>query len=261
MNNNQLQIIDEREVLGKQLRIYGDFENPLFLAKDIAEWIDYAKTGNGSYDVNKMLKTVDENEKLIRKIFASGQNREMWFVTEDGLYEVLMQSTKPIAKKFKKKVKEILKDIRKYGMYATDELLDNPDLIIKMATRLKEEKAKNKELEDKMKENKPKIIFADSVETSKNTILIGELAKIIKQNGVDIGQKRLFTWLRDNGFLIKREGTDYNMPTQKSMELELFEIKETAVTHSDGHISINKTPKVTGKGQVYFINKFLKDIA
>lgn len=261
MNNKQLQIIDEREVLGKQLRIYGDFENPLFLAKDIAEWIDYAKTGNGSYDVNKMLKTVDENEKLIRKIFASGQNREMWFVTEDGLYEVLMQSTKPIAKKFKKKVKEILKDVRKYGMYATDELLDNPDLIIKMATRLKEEKEKNKELEDKMKENKPKIIFADSVETSKNTILIGELAKIIKQNGVDIGQKRLFTWLRDNGFLIKREGTDYNMPTQKSMELELFEIKETAVTHSDGHISINKTPKVTGKGQVYFINKFLKDIA
>lgn len=261
MNNNQLQIIDEREVLGKQLRIYGDFENPLFLAKDIAEWIDYAKTGNGSYDVNKMLKTVDENEKLIRKIFASGQNREMWFVTEDGLYEVLMQSTKPIAKEFKKKVKEILKDVRKYGMYATDELLDNPDLIIKMATRLKEEKAKNKELEDKMKEDKPKVLFADSVETSKNTILIGELAKIIKQNGVDIGQKRLFTWLRDNGFLIKREGTDYNMPTQKSMELELFEIKETAVTHSDGHISINKTPKVTGKGQVYFINKFLKDIA
>ena len=261
MNNNQLQIIDEREVLGKQLRIYGDFENPLFLAKDIAEWIDYAKTGNGSYDVNKMLKTVDENEKLIRKIFASGQNREMWFVTENGLYEVLMQSTKPIAKEFKKKVKEILKDVRKYGMYATDELLDNPDLIIKMATRLKEEKAKNKELEDKMKENKPKVLFADSVETSKNTILIGELAKIIKQNGVDIGQKRLFTWLRDNGFLLKREGTDYNMPTQKSMELELFEIKETAVTHSDGHISINKTPKVTGKGQVYFVNKFLKDIA
>lgn len=261
MNNNQLQIIDEREVLGKQLRIYGDFENPLFLAKDVAEWIDYSKNSNGAYNISSMLKTVDDNEKLILKFLISGQNREMWFVTEDGLYEVLMQSTKPIAKEFKKKVKEILKDVRKYGMYATDELLDNPDLIIKMATRLKEEKAKNKELEDKMKENKPKIIFADSVETSKNTILIGELAKIIKQNGVDIGQKRLFTWLRDNGFLIKREGTDYNMPTQKSMELELFEIKETAVTHSDGHISINKTPKVTGKGQVYFINKFLKDIA
>ena len=253
MNNKQLQIIEEREVLGKQLRIYGDFENPLFKADEVAKWIEHS-------NVSKMLESVDDNEKIKLEVGTLTNGYSAWFLTEDGLYEVLMQSRKPIAKKFKKKVKEILKDVRKYGMYATDELLDNPDLIIKMATRLKEEKAKNKELEDKMKENKPKIIFADSVETSKNTILIGELAKIIKQNGVDIGQKRLFTWLRDNGFLIKREGTDYNMPTQKSMELELFEIKETAVTHSDGHISINKTPKVTGKGQVYFVNKFLKDI-
>lgn len=184
------------------------------------------------------------------------------YIPENVFYKLCMKADNEVARKFQDNVcDEILPSIRKYGMYATDELLDNPDLIIKMATRLKEEKAKNKELEDKMKENKPKVLFADSVETSKNTILIGELAKIIKQNGVDIGQRRLFTWLRDNGFLIKREGTDYNMPTQKSMELELFEIKETAVTHSDGHISINKTPKVTGKGQVYFINKFLKDIA
>ena len=184
------------------------------------------------------------------------------YIQENIFYKLCMKADNEVARKFQDRVcDEILPSIRKYGMYATDELLDNPDLIIKMATRLKEEKAKNKELEDKMKENKPKVLFADSVETSKNTILIGELAKIIKQNGVDIGQKRLFTWLRDNGFLIKREGTDYNMPTQKSMELKLFEIKETAVTHSDGHISINKTPKVTGKGQVYFVNKFLKDIA
>lgn len=184
------------------------------------------------------------------------------YIPENVFYKLCMKADNEVARKFQDNVcDEILPSIRKYGMYATDELLDNPDLIIKMATRLKEEKEKNKELEDKMKENKPKVLFADSVETSKNTILIGELAKIIKQNGVDIGQKRLFTWLRDNGFLIKREGTDYNMPTQKSMELELFEIKETAVTHSDGHISINKTPKVTGKGQVYFVNKFLKDIA
>ena len=182
------------------------------------------------------------------------------YIQENVFYKLCMKADNEVARKFQDRVcDEILPSIRKYGMYATDELLDNPDLIIKMATRLKEEKAKNKELEDKMKEDKPKVLFADSVETSKNTILIGELAKIIKQNGVDIGQKRLFTWLRDNGFLIKREGTDYNMPTQKSMELELFEIKETAVTHSDGHISISKTPKVTGKGQVYFINKFLKD--
>ena len=182
------------------------------------------------------------------------------YIQENVFYKLCMKADNEVARKFQDNVcDEILPSIRKYGMYATNELLDNPDLIIKMATRLKEEKAKNKELEDKMKEDKPKVLFADSVETSKNTILIGELAKIIKQNGVDIGQKRLFTWLRDNGFLIKREGTDYNMPTQKSMELELFEIKETAVTHSDGHISINKTVKVTGKGQQYFLNLFLKD--
>ena len=179
------------------------------------------------------------------------------FIPENVFYKLCMKANNEVARKFQDRVcDEILPSIRKYGMYATDELLDNPDLIIKMATRLKEEKAKNKELEDKMKEDKPKVLFADSVETSKNTILIGELAKIIKQNGVDIGQKRLFTWLRDNGFLIKRLGTDYNMPTQKSMELELFEIKETAVTHADGHTTVNKTPKVTGKGQIYFINKF-----
>ena len=251
---NELKIIDEREVLGKQLRIYGDFENPLFLAKDVAEWIEYDKE-----KIGQMLNTVDNDEKIISPIHYSGQVRNMWFVTEEGLYEVLMQSRKPIAKEFKKKVKEILKDVRKYGMYATDELLDNPDLIIKMATRLKEEKAKNKELEDKMKENKPKVLFADAVATSQSSILVGDLAKILKQNGIETGQKRLFSKLRDEGYLIKQNGMSYNMPTQKSMELELFEIKETAVTHSDGHISINKTVKVTGKGQQYFINLFLNE--
>jgi len=110
-------IIDERKVLGKEFRMYGTFDEPLFLAKDVAEWIDYSKTGNGAYDVSKMLKTVDEDEKLVRTIFVSGQNREMWFLTEDGLYEVLMQSRKPIARVFKKKVKEILKEVRKTGAY------------------------------------------------------------------------------------------------------------------------------------------------
>ena len=113
-----------------------------------------------------------------------------------------------------------------------------------------------KVLEEKIEEQKPKVIFAESVSASSTSILVGELAKLIKQNGHEIGQNRLFTWLRENNYLISRKGTDYNMPTQKSMELGLFEIKETSITHSDGHISVNKTPKVTGKGQVYFINKF-----
>lgn len=254
---NNLQVVEQREVLGKEFKIYGDFENPLFLAKDVAEWIEYSKTGKGAYDVSKMLNTVDDNEKLSGTIFVSGQNREMRFLTEDGLYEVLMQSRKPIAKEFKKEVKKILKTIRQNGMYVTEKLLDNPDLAIQAFTKLKEEREKRKALEIKIESDKPKVLFADAVETSKTTILIGDLAKIIKQNGVDMGQKRLFTWLRENGYLIKRKGADYNMPTQKSMEMKLFEIKETAITHSDGHISVSKTPKVTGKGQQYFINIFL----
>lgn len=125
------------------------------------------------------------------------------------------------------------------------------------ANKLLEAKDRHIErLESKVEQDKPKVIFAEAVTTSKTSILVGELAKILKQNGIQIGQNRLFQWLRDNGYLIKRKGTDYNMPTQKSMEMGLFEIKETSVTHSDGHITISKTPKVTGKGQVYFINKF-----
>lgn len=112
-------------------------------------------------------------------------------------------------------------------------------------------------LEAEREANRPKVLFADSVAASKTSILVGELAKLLKQNGVDIGQNRLFTWLREKGFLIRRKGTDFNMPTQKAMEMGLFEIKETSITHADGHTSVNKTPKVTGKGQQYFVNAFL----
>ena len=205
-----------------------------------------------------MVNMVDDNEKLKRILFVSGQNREMWLLTEDGLYEVQMQSRKPIAKAFKREVKQILKTIRLNGMYATDKLLDNPDLAIQAFTKLKEEREKRKALEVKIEEQKPAVIFAGAVTASKSSILIGELAKLIKQNGVDTGQNKLFAWLRENGYLIKRQGSDYNMPTQKAMELGLFEIKETVVTHADGHIEVSKTPKVTGKGQIYFINKFVK---
>lgn len=124
---------------------------------------------------------------------------------------------------------------------------------------LEEFKKQNTVLIAKVEEDKPKVIFADAVTASEKTILIGELAKIIKQNGVDMGERRFFDWLRNNGYLIKRKGTDYNAPTQKSMELELFTVKETAISHSDGHVTVNKTTKVTGKGQQYFINKFLKE--
>ncbi|MCD8872303.1 phage antirepressor KilAC domain-containing protein [Staphylococcus gallinarum] len=132
---------------------------------------------------------------------------------------------------------------------------NSPEMIMQRA--LKIANSTINQLETQIEKDKPKVIFADAVATTKTSILVGELAKIIKQNGVNIGQRRLFEWLRQNGFLIKRQGVDYNMPTQYSMERELFEIKETSITHSDGHTSISKTPKVTGKGQQYFINKFL----
>lgn len=153
------------------------------------------------------------------------------------------------------------KKVRQYFIQVEKDF-NSPEKIMARAlklaeTRLNVLKIENSEQKKVIEEQKPKVLFANSVETSKTSILIGELAKIIKQNGHDIGQKRLFEWLRVNGYLIKRKGTDYNMPTQRSMELGLFEIKETSVTHADGHISVNKTPKVTGKGQVYFVNKFI----
>lgn len=247
-----MKIIDEREILGKQFRIFGDFENPLFLAKDVAEWIEYDTSS-----INKMLNNVDETEKVRKNVPTPGGNQEMWFLTEDGLYEVLMLSRKQIAKEFKKQIKEILKTIRKNGMYVTERLLDNPDLAIRAFTKLKEEREKRKELEAKIEEQKPQVLFANTVKSSYTSILVGELAKILTQGGFKTGQNRLFDLLRKNGFLISRQGTDYNMPTQKSMELGLFEIKESTVNNPDGSIRISKTPKVTGKGQEYFINRFL----
>lgn len=247
-----MKIIDEREILGKQFRIFGDFENPLFLAKDVAEWIEYDASS-----INKMLNNVDETEKVRKNVPTPGGNQEMWFLTEDGLYEVLMLSRKQIAKEFKKQIKEILKTIRKNGMYVTERLLDNPDLAIQAFTKLKEEREKRKELEAKIEEQKPQVLFANTVKSSYTSILVGELAKILTQGGFKTGQNRLFDLLRKDGFLISRQGTDYNMPTQKSMELGLFEIKESTVNNPDGSIRISKTPKVTGKGQEYFINRFL----
>lgn len=254
--SNELQVINQQEVLGRDFKIYGTIENPLFLAKDVASWIEHT-------DLSRMVNLVDDDEKLKRTLYVSGQNREMWFLTEDGFYEVLMQSRKPIAKQFKKEVKKILKDIRKHGMYATETTIDNilndPDFGIRLLTELKEEKAKRKAVEEENKNNKPKVIFADAVATSQTSILVGELAKILKQNDIEIGEKRLFKWLRNNGYLIKRNGSDYNMPTQKSVDLGVIEIKERAINNPDGSVRVTKTPKVTGKGQQYFINKFLNN--
>ena len=134
---------------------------------------------------------------------------------------------------------------------------NSPEMVMKRALEIADAKVKALETENAVM--RPKAIFADAVSVSETSILVGELAKLLKQNGVEIGQNRLFAWMRQNGYLINRKGTDYNMPTQRSMDLQLFKIKETSIQHSDGHVTVNKTPKVTGKGQQYFINKFLSE--
>ena len=245
---NELTVINEQEVLGKQFRIYGTIEQPLFLAKDVAEWIEHS-------NITHMMNVIDEDEKLTYTICNAGQGREMWFLTEDGLYEVLMQSRKPIAKQFKKKVKEILKSIRKHGVYAVDEVLNNPDMLIAALTELKSEREKTKALQADYERMRPKEIFADAVSASDNSILIRDLAKIIKQNGVALGEKRFYKWLRENGYICKRDTS----PTQKAMELGLFEVVIRTIERGNGLPLESKTTKVTGKGQQYFINKFLRE--
>ncbi|MCK1231813.1 phage antirepressor KilAC domain-containing protein [Streptococcus uberis] len=223
-----------------------------FVGKDVADILGYQ---NGSRDINRH---VDEEDRLKYRFGTSGQDREMTIINESGLYSLILSSKLPQAKEFKRWVtSEVLPTIRKNGMFATDELLDNPDFAIATLQKLKEEREAKRQLEAQIEADKPKVIFADAVSASHTSILVGDLAKLISQNGYKIGANRLFSWLRENGYLISRKSSSWNMPTQKSMDLKLFEIKETNIQHADGHISINKTPKVTGKGQQYFINKFL----
>ena len=230
-------------------------KEPWFVGKDVAEVLGYADT------FGAIKKHVENEDKQNCQNDSFESNRGLTIINESGLYSLILSSKLPKAKEFKHWVtSEVLPAIRKHGGYLSpekiEEVLSDPDTIIKLATNLKEEQAKRREAEAALKEAKPKIIFADAVSASDQTILIGDLAKIIKQNGHDIGQKRLFQWLRDNGYLIKRQGSDYNSPTQRAMEMGLFRIKETAVTHADGHVTVSKTVKVTGRGQNYFVNKF-----
>ena len=248
---NELKIFENTEF--GQVRTVTIDNEPWFVGKDVADALGYS-------DTNKAvaMHVEEEDKKLNDKSSSSFGQRGATLINESGLYALIFGSRLESAKRFKHWVtSEVLPAIRKHGAYAVDELLNNPDMAIKAFTALKEERERNKLLQADNARMKPKEIFADAVATSKESILIGELAKLLKQHGYDTGEKRLFTYLRDNGYLIRRKGTDYNAPTQRSMEMGLFEVKETAVTHSDGHTTINKTTKVTGKGQQYFINKFL----
>lgn len=243
-----------------QVRVITKENETWFVGKDVAEILGYKDTADA------LKKHVDEADKELIKVgeipTLKISNFGAYIINESGLYSLVLSSKLPTAKKFKHWVtSEVLPQIRQTGGYIPTDDNDTDEDIMAKALLIAHKKIelKDKALaakERQLIEQQPKVIFADSVQASKTSILVGELAKIIKQNGHDIGGVRLFSWLREKGYLIKRKGTDYNMPTQKAMELGLFEIKETAISHSDGHISVNKTPKVTGKGQIYFVTKF-----
>ena len=230
---------------------------PYFVGKDVAEILGYKETA-------KAIRTkVDHDDKGVSVLDTPGGKQEIIVINESGVYSLVFGSKLPKAKEFKHWVtSEILPSIRRHGAYMTDDILaktiENPDFLINLLTEMKEEKQRRIVAEEKIKADRSKVLFAESVEVSKGSILVGDLAKLIKQNGYEIGQKRLFEWLRANGYLMK-SGNSYNMPTQYSMELGLFEVKEHVINNPDGSVRVTRTPKVTGKGQRYFINKFLGD--
>lgn len=245
MNEVQLFNFENHEV--RSLLINSE---PWFVGKDVAEILSYSNTRKALTD------HVDTEDKMdgvtIRD--SIGRNQKPVLINESGLYSLVLSSKLPSAKKFKRWVtSEVLPALRKTGQYQVKEL-SGQELMAKALIEAQNVlAAKDKQIE----QMKPKVVFADAVATSHTSILVGELAKILKQNGIDMGQKRLFAWLREKGYLIKRQGTDYNMPTQKAMDLGLFEIKEGSYVNGSGVNITTKTPKVTGKGQQYFINKFL----
>ena len=248
---NELQVFKNQEFGSVRTLVVND--EPWFVGKDVAEALGYKNTKDA------LAKHVDSEDKEILKsqnaTLENIPNRGVTVVNESGLYSLVLSSKLPSAKKFKRWVtSEVLPALRKTGQYQVKEL-SGQELMAKALIEAQSVlAAKDKVIE----EMKPKVVFADAVATSHTSILVGELAKILKQNGIDMGQKRLFAWLREKGYLIKRQGTDYNMPTQKAMELGLFEIKEGSYVNGSGVNITTKTPKITGKGQQYFINKFLQ---
>lgn len=259
---NQMQIF-ENPAFG-QVRTIAIEGEPWFSGLDVAKALGYSNTRDA---LSKHVDDEDKNTVAIRDGIKGNPN--MTIINESGLYSLVLSSKLPTAKQFKRWVtSEILPSIRKHGAYMTPETLQaallNPDTLIQLCQQLKAEQEKAQALtqtvaaqQAQLEQDKPKVIFADAVATSKQSILVGQLAKLLRQNKVEIGQNRLFAWMRENHYLCAAKGSMYNTPTQRAMDMGLFEIKETAITRADGHTTIERTPKVTGKGQQYFINLFL----
>lgn len=249
----QLQIFSNEEF--GEIRTVVINNEPVFCLSDICKALEMSNP-------TMVAQRLDEDERTKLDLGRQGETN---FITESGLYAVILRSDKPNAKKFRKWVtSEVLPSIRKNGGYiAGQETLSDDELLSKallVAQKKIDEKNQLIAIQDtRIQEMLPKERFADAVASSETSILIGDLAKILRQNGIKIGQKRLFVWLRENGYLIKRKGTDWNMPTQKSMERGLLEVKERTISNPDGSVRVTKTSKVTGKGQVYFVNLFMTE--
>lgn len=246
---NELQVFNN-EMFGN-VRVLLQGNEPWFVAKDVADTLGYQ---NGSRDVNRH---TDEEDRTKTMVFDGNQNKETILINESGLYSLVLFSKLPNAKQFRRWVtSDVLPSLRKYGTYSTDIPKTLPDALKAYANEI-ESHNKTKAL---LGEQKPKVLFADAVNASHTSILVGDLAKLLRQNGLDIGQNRLFEKLRQEGYLIKQKGESYNMPTQRSMDMKLFEVKESTFTNPDGSTHITKTSKVTGKGQIYFANRYLSEV-
>lgn len=253
--NKEIQIFNDDKF--GQLRTVVIDNEPWFVGKDVATALGYADA------FGALKKHVDNEDKQNCQNNSFESPRGMTVINESGLYSLVLSSKLPTAKKFKRWVTSVvLPTIRKHGAYATPDTLDkmiaSPEFGIKLLTALKEEQERNGKLTEELDAAQPSIVFAKAVSASDTSILVGGLAKLIKQNGIDIGQKRLFQWMRDKGYLIKA-GNDKNIPTQRSMEMGLFEVKEGSYVDGDGVNRTTRTTKVTGKGQIYFINKFMEN--
>ncbi|MEK4452859.1 MULTISPECIES: phage antirepressor KilAC domain-containing protein [unclassified Paenibacillus] len=244
---NQLQTFD---FSGMAVRVVSKDGTPWWVARDVCSVLEISNNRDA-------LSRLDDDEKGVVSTDTLGGKQDLMAVNEPGLFSLILGSRKPEAKRFKRWVThEVLPAIRKTGMYATDDLLNNPDLLIQAATKLKEEREARKALETKVELDRPKVVFAEALEVSENSVLVRELSKILKQNDIDVGEQRLFEWLRHNGYLITRKGSDYNLPSQKSMELKIMEIKVSQRSSASEGVKITRTTKITGKGIGYFINKF-----
>lgn len=243
---NNIQLFNSPEF--GQIRTITDNDGIYFVGKDVAQALGYSNQRDA------LARHVDDEDKGVMKLDTPGGVQDVTTINESGLYSLVLSSKLPSAKRYKHWItSEVLPALRRQGGYMLANANETPEQIMARALKIADEALKRKDA--LIEEMKPKAMFADAVGASDNTCLVGELAKMLRQNGVDIGANRLFKRLRNEGFLGKY-GSNYNVPTQRSMELGLFRIKETTIQHSDGHVTLQRTPKCTGKGQCYFIKRY-----